>query len=371
MKKIVFFPLLNSMPSGHHQVADALCEVLSNGKGDIECKKIDLLSEWNRHVEAAAVNTYLKWIRKAPNSYAWVYRQLAYKPQKNHSFGFYEAMFLKKVERIVETENPDLIVCTHGFPSLFINKLKREGKCSVPCLNVYTDFFMNDVWGKSHIDYHFVPNNSMRLELQNEFRVPAGRIIITGIPVSPVFDENASKKGEDDDFTIMVSGGSTGLGNIGKIMEAGIGQPSCRYAILCGTNHQLYEHIKNRNISSVAPYPYIASKDEMNRLYSEADAIVTKPGGVTVSEALKKEVPIFIYSALPGQEEINLRFLAEQGLVFKIPQDANLPEFICETLNNKDKMNAYREAVKRFKDSLAFSDASAIGIWIEQVLAAE
>lgn len=75
MKKVLIFPLLNSMPSGHHQVAEAMHEFIRDRSQEIECKKIDLLSEWNVKIESATVKAYLNWIQRAPNSYAWIYRQ--------------------------------------------------------------------------------------------------------------------------------------------------------------------------------------------------------------------------------------------------------------------------------------------------------
>lgn len=53
----------------------------------------------------------------------------------------------------------------------------------------------------------------------------------------------------------------------------------------------------------------------MNQLYDAVDGIVSKPGGVTMTECLWKGIPIFVYEALPGQEEFNLRYLSRKGLV--------------------------------------------------------
>lgn len=65
------------------------------------------------------------------------------------------------------------------------------------------------------------------------------------------------------------------------------------------------------------------NREKMNELYNLADAIITKSGGVTISEAINKKVHIFIHSVLPGQEEINLKYLQEQCLVFTITEGIN------------------------------------------------
>ncbi|QGS68545.1 hypothetical protein CV093_08425 [Oceanobacillus sp. 143] len=88
------------------------------------------------------------------------------------------------------------------------------------------------------------------------------------------------------------------------------------YKVLCGKNIDLFQSIERLNHSHIKPLPYLESKEEMNHLYNEADAIITKPGGVTITESLWKKLPIFVYEALPGQEEINLNYLQRQGLIF-------------------------------------------------------
>jgi UDP-N-acetylglucosamine:LPS N-acetylglucosamine transferase len=106
----------------------------------------------------------------------------------------------------------------------------------------------------------------------------------------------------------------------------------------------------------------------MNDLYESADAIITKPGGVTISEAIKKKVPIFIHSALPGQEEINLKHLKERGLVFTVTAEMDLAEQILEVLNNEHKMREYQHDLQRYLNSLDFHDPEKIFLFIESLL---
>ena len=69
------------------------------------------------------------------------------------------------MEQLLAEEKPDLIVCTHGFPSYLLSQLKMKGKCNVPIINVYTDFFINNVWGKEGIDLHFLPSKEVKEQL--------------------------------------------------------------------------------------------------------------------------------------------------------------------------------------------------------------
>ncbi|MFD1030584.1 MGDG synthase family glycosyltransferase [Metaplanococcus flavidus] len=370
MKKVLIFPLLKSMPSGHHQVADAICESISANSGEIECKKMDILSEWNSLVEGGLTKGYLQWIRHFPESYSWTYRKLAYRSKSERPHKAYEILFLKKVKEILAKEEPDLIICTHGFPSFFINRLKETGHCDVPALNIYTDFFINDVWGCSHIEYHFVPSRQIKNDLSSKYNIDKTRIYLSGIPVSRKFESinDEIKSTAKPLHHILMSGGSVGLGNISEVLENRHKDLACKVSILCGSNKKLYDQVKGLDGQFADAYPYISSKDEMNRLYNTSDAIITKPGGVTISEALRKGLPIFISSALPGQEQINLGLLEEMGLVFIVPEGTDAIEFTCRTLDDKEKSHQYKKTVEQYQDDLELKGSNEQYKAIESML---
>ncbi|MEQ7739802.1 MGDG synthase family glycosyltransferase, partial [Escherichia coli] len=100
-----------------------------------------------------------------------------------HTFKWYHHVFAKKMEHLVKEENPDLIICTHGFPSYLLSQLKAKGKCDVPIINVYTDFFINNLWGKEEIDFHFLPSEEVRRGLRAQSEIPLQNMMVTGIPV--------------------------------------------------------------------------------------------------------------------------------------------------------------------------------------------
>ncbi|WP_084245803.1 MGDG synthase family glycosyltransferase [Planomicrobium okeanokoites] len=370
MKKVLLLPLLDSMPSGHHQVADAVREIIQMNSGEIASTKLDILSEWNTWLEKGIVAGYLGWIRRFPKSYAWIYRQFAYRSKSERPHKLYEILFMNKVRDLLEREQPDLVVCTHGFASLFINRLKESGECDIPTLNIYTDFFINDVWGCSHIDYHFVPSRMVKDALSSKYDIDGTRIFVTGIPISPKFEQRTRQEetGNPTVKRILLSGGSVGLGNLGDLVKKRVKGTNCRVKVLCGANRKLYEDIKRIPDEFAEAYPYISSKEEMNKIYDEVDAIISKPGGVTVSEALRKGLPVFISSALPGQEQINLQILKEMELVTRIPGDEDALDFICRALQDEKMMQQFNEAADRYRKSIELSDSKSLFKVIQQML---
>lgn len=359
MRKILFFPLLN-MPSGHHQVADTIAGYLKNRNSNIVCKKIDLLSAWNPMVEKIITKTYLEWIHHFPKTYARVYKKMAHTSKAQRSYHYYDFLFLKKMKQIITEEKPDLIICTHAFPSYLLSRLKKHNQCLSPVINVYTDFFINDVWGRQEIDYHFVSSLKVKNALIVKNGVSEKQIFVTGIPVAEQFDLTKKPNTNSRRMKILISGGSVGLGNIFDLLQHRSMEEDIDYFILCGKNKNLYEKLKKLRCKNIHPLPYITSRDKMNELYNTADAIITKPGGVTVSEALRKGLPIFIHSALPGQEEINLTLLKKYKLVHELNDKQALNDQITAFFKDKSLTNQFNVSLASYLSELKDSEPDQI-----------
>ena len=317
MKHILVMPFLQ-MPSGHHQVANGIIDSLHDNKDKYVCEKIDILSYSYGNVEVLISKIYIKWINNFPNLYSWLYKNSAYKDDIDKKrFHLYEWLFLYWMERLIKEKNPKLIICTHSLPSYLLSHLKKNGKISIPIVNVYTDYFINQIWGIEFIDYHFVPNKEIK-EVLIDRGVKSDQILVTGIPIHPLFTAKVPVKERRDVFSVLISGGNLGTGLMKTFVEKLRPSGEINYTVLCGENTKLFNQIKQLNHPFIQAVPYISSKEEMNALYDRVDAIITKPGGVTISECLFKKIPIFIYHELPGQEEINLRNLKNWGLVYHL-----------------------------------------------------
>jgi len=317
MYKALFFPLL-SIPSGHHQTADALIERLQKRESNIQCKKIDLLTYRFGKIEKLISNFYLKWIHISPRTYSYLYKKLAYNQPIEKNYYFYQLMFERVALSMIESENPSIIICTHALPSRIFSHLKEKKKINVPIINVYTDFFINRLWGIKQIDAHFVSTDSMASYLL-EHGVDQQKIFHTGIPVHPSIQKRNSTVPIKSPLKILITGGSMGVGTIEKLLKKLPKSEEVQYYVLCGKNLRLFHYLKRNEHKQVIPLPYIDSREKMNMIYEDVDAVITKPGGVTVSECILKKIPIFIYHALPGQEEINWQVLSTLKIVKPLP----------------------------------------------------
>ncbi len=359
MKKALLMPLL-SMPSGHHQVADALAAYFQREAPTIVCEKAELLSYALGKLESIVCFFYTAWIHRFPRTYSRLYRYAAYRhKQASPRFRSYELFFLKPMQRILSEQKPDIVLCTHCLPSYLASRLKRKGLLSIPVVNVYTDFFVNDVWGIEGIDLHFVPDQHIKHMLL-ERGVSERQIVVTGIPVHPHITDKAESRGASAPLNVLVCGGSLGAGFMKRLIQQASPGGNVRYIVLCGKNRRLYEELAALRSDFVIPLPYISSREEMNRLYDHIDLVLTKPGGVTVSECLIKGIPIIVYHALPGQEEINLQHLLRLGLAVHWHDwaEGHVEERIHALCSSGSELAQWRARMTRYRQQLARHELS-------------
>ena len=79
-----------------------------------------------------------------------------------------------------------------------------------------------------------------------------------------------------------------------------------------------------------------------------SDLIVTKPGGLTVTESIASELPMAIFKAIPGQEEQNADFLVGKNMAVRLKKDATCTKTITELIGNKEKLEEMKTAIRSF-----------------------
>ncbi len=344
-KEALLLPFMQ-IPTGHHHVADAIMEELQLAIQTMNCEKVDILSYSYGIVEKLVSSAYIHWINKLPSAYDKVYSYLAVKNQTKRTRQLlYEAMFTSFFKKLMNENKPSILFCTHCLPSNIASVLKQKGRIDAITVNVYTDYFINRVWGIDGIDFHLVPSKKVK-DFLMELGVDANKIFITGIPVHPIFKERKSSPKRKRNLHVLVGGGSLGIGSIEKIIPE---QPTIQYTVLCGHNEKLYNKLQQLNEPNITPVRYINNKVAMNQLYNNVDAVITKPGGVTISECLMKHIPIFTCNALPGQEKVNELELESLGVINRLVSNRqNVEQQIMEFFQCQEQQKAYAKRVKEY-----------------------
>ncbi|MCT4612187.1 MAG: glycosyltransferase [Clostridia bacterium] len=269
-------------------------------------------------------------------------------------------MIERKIVKRIENFDPNIIIGTHTFSVAAVSKLKKKGKIDVPFMSVVTDFKAHYTYVDETVDA-YVTGSEYTRETLVEKNIDSCKVFPFGIPIDRKFKEKIIFEKENNDyFSILLMGGSMGLNGIEDILkELANNENKLEIKVVCGRNEKLKSELdikytgkdfKDKNIE------IIGFTKQINELMEKADLLVSKPGGLTVTEAIVKNVPMIIPFAIPGQEEENTEFLVDMELAMKINEPTEINEVINEFVENPDKLSKMRDKMYEVADSYSIKN---------------
>ncbi len=214
----------------------------------------------------------------------------------------------------LEKENFDYIISTHFLGNEVASALKRSGKIRSKIISVVTDYDVHSIWLAEGIDHYAVASDWTQRKIIS-MGVEPQKVIVTGIPTHDNFSRPVDVQHlrtkmnlRTDCFTVLIATGSFGIGPIEEIIEQ---LSDFQVVVICGHNKRLYERLRASAGDMVKVFGLVNNMDEMMGL---SDAMITKPGGLSISEALVRELPIIFFNAIPGQETNNIKVLSTYGV---------------------------------------------------------
>lgn len=336
--------LTSSFGMGHNSVAKAIQQQLSDENPELKILIKDLLDVSNPVTKTALFEIYRILTRKQPKVYNYFYnmkRDFRY----NHLDEFMYNVYLEKVGDYIRSVDPKLIVSTFPLCSGFVSRVKEKYGLDIPLVTSITDVVDSWEWIHSNTDMYFVPCKVVEERLIDK-GIPQDKIKITGIPVKKEFLDNDKTKRVTRQLLIM--GGT--LENTSKTINLlrHLDQLSnVKTIVITGPNKELYRKLTHdENLKSVEVIGYT---DEVAKFMDESDLIVTKPGGVTLFEAINKGIPLMLKSTQVGQEEENVRFVVNKGLGLLIDDDDSLERLIVDSLGNTDVLARMKQNIEDMK----------------------
>jgi processive 1,2-diacylglycerol beta-glucosyltransferase len=227
--------------------------------------------------------------------------------------------------------NPAVVVSTFPVPAGVLSALRVEQGLAIPSVVAVTDYTVHSQWMHSGVDLYLVAHSELEKAMTDR-GVPQERIAVTGIPIDPRFGDAAREhlRPLGPPWRVMVMGGAYGmLPNTLDLVEALLGVPSVEVVLVAGRDVQL--RLRGEALRAMPGVgdrlAVLGYTREIPTLMGRAHLLVTKGGGLTISEALAVELPLRIYRPLPGQELSNVDFLVRHGAarVFK-----NVPALVDE-----------------------------------------
>lgn len=344
---------------GHHSTGLAIKDCF--GKHGIECEMLDTLEYISRYLGEGVQEGYLLATKYLGDAYGRVYDTLDKKeePGKNYSPDVIISNFLsKKLEKYMIDYAPDFVVGTHSYAAVLMTILKRRGVLTCPTFGIVTDFTVHPFWESTKLDYYILPDRLITSEAMRK-GIMNSKILPYGIPIRECFskrnnkEETRTRLGLDQKPVVLVMMGSMGFGNINDIIQSCDNVSSdFQVVVICGNNEKAKSAIESKLWrKDIRCLGFTTNVDEY---MDAADIIITKPGGLTTSEAMAKGLPLILLNPIPGQEERNMEFLVNAGAAMMISKT-----FPIETaLNNFFECTWRRELITEAVSKMGKPDAT-------------
>jgi processive 1,2-diacylglycerol beta-glucosyltransferase len=264
----------------------------------------------------------------------------------------------QRVKETIKSFNPDVIVTTQVWPSFLLSFLKSYGKPSfkAPLVSVITDYGVNTFWTAAQAtDLFFVSSEEMaHTILKKGFAGDSVRV--TGIPIGTEFLTLPAKKEAilslslDPSLpTLLAMGGGLGVGmdDVVDMMEE-ISNMKCNIIIITGENLNLFNKLSSLKISTACNMKLIDRVENIVVPLVASDILLSKPGGLTVAEALAVGRPLFIPFHIGGQEKYNVEYVERHGLGIVLKDKRSFTGIIGKHLSDSGALRKWQEHVKGF-----------------------
>ena len=343
--KVLF--LSNTAGQGHHSTAKALMELLITM--GVECRMLDTYQYVNPVLYETISRGYLLATGLTPVAYGRAYRFLEHvdiNKSKLSIINITNSIMSIKLKKFFKEEfDPDVIVCTHIFSAQIVDVMKSNGQIKAVTIGIITDYTIHPFWQDvPNIDYLVTASELLTQQAVKKGIAPK-QLLPLGIPINPKFSKKVEKfkarkelNIDNDIFTILLMSGSMGHGNIMEVMRS-IDKLEQDFQVLavCGNNKRALRKISRYNSKKkVYSYGYV---NNVELMMDAADCIITKPGGLTSSEALAKFLPLIMINPIPGQEERNVEFMLNNGLAVNVTKTFPIDEALYQLFLYPQKLD--------------------------------
>lgn len=396
MKAII---LSASTGSGHMSAARAINEYLIENGAQSEI--IDTLKYISPILNKTVTEIYDFIAKYHPKIWKMMY-DTSNKKTVNKLLLSINNLISKKLLPLFDNFEPDVIIATHPFAAEMISKLKSLQKIDIPLICVITDYAPHLTWINPGVNAYVVANSDM-IESMVKMGADKNDIFSFGIPVDKEFFSKKDKAKILEEIglspelpTVLIMSGGNGYANVEEIYrDLQKSDADFQIILITGRNQKLYKRMqslteisnqekqdidsqKNYFISKLGmpnvrlnglniikkfvsenseeflqtkPTKIIYFTSEVSKYMSAADLIITKPGGLTVSEALACSLPMALFGEIPGQEEENANFLVGNNMAVKLDKKSSNLKSVEALLKNPDRLNYMKFNCENFDKS--------------------
>ncbi len=339
--------------SGHHHATLAIEKAFHKACCDIEILNVNSFNYTNPILEKIINRAYMSIIKRRPEVWGYLYDNpgVIRKTQRlREAIHKYNS---QKMRNLLDGFRPHAVICTQAFPCGIVADCKKKEARNFVLAGVLTDYAPHYYWLYDSVDLYFVPSERTgdRLILNG---ISADKVKITGIPIDPKFNDVVDGEAVRNSLglaqntpVILIMGGSQGIGPVMEIVKIlNALKTELQIVVVAGGNKKLYRMLKKKEgrlTKKMIVFPYTENIEELMEISS---VIVTKPGGITVSESLAKGLPVLIVKPIPGQEQMNTEHLIKDKVAIKADNLHDVGVFVTELFSNPASLKNMRDRAR-------------------------
>ncbi len=340
--------------AGHNSCAKAIREIYE-AHGEV-CQIADALEFISDRASKFISNWHTRIYRYAPRVFKAGYQDVEEREsifREGTPVYKYLTSGSERMREYVADGGFDNVICTHVFPALALTDMQRRQPLSIRTSFVATDYTCSPCAADSKLDYYFIPSPLLTQEFV-DCGVPREKIVPCGLPVKQAFYKHGGRREAkralglpEDGQNLLMMCGSMGCGPICELTELlgpALGDKQT-LTVICGTNEELRSKLQRHAENSHVRIEGLVTN--MPQWMQASELTLTKPGGLSTTEAMASGLPMVLIDAVAGCEEHNLDFFLGLGAA----ETADTPQALAATalalLARPERLAAMAKAEQR------------------------
>jgi processive 1,2-diacylglycerol beta-glucosyltransferase len=360
--------LSSAIGSGHMRASAAVVRGVDLLDPEKRCSIVDFPHKVSPGVERLLRDAYLQALKLWPTAYGRLYESSG-TGQQGTLVQQVQTAGLKTLERLVSSTGAQALVAPHFYGAGVLGVYKKQNPQMFSAV-VLTDYVPHPIGVPLNLDLYVVADDAAAEDVA-KLGVPEERIHATGIPIDPIFEEPADPSParkevlnlDDDDLpVVLVMGGGLGGGDLEEsVMLLLQASEAMHLVVLCGSNERIRARLERLADRRGYEATFLAFTDRVRELMAGGTVLVTKPGGMSCTEALASRLPQVLYHPIPGQEEDNAAAMVRYGAGVMVRETSQILGQTLKILTSPDHRHKMVEAAKTaHKPHSARSAASLI-----------
>ena len=354
--------ILSCNTGGGHNVCGAAIRQAFEAAGDT-CVSADALQFTSNKLSKFVSWGHTTMYRRIPKLFRFGYGYAENHPKMMRGDAAIVKLLTAGAEQLhyfLVTGSYDAVICTHVFSGLLFRKALEMYPLPIKTAFVATDYTCSPGVANSELDVYFIPDATLAKEFIAA-GVPAGKLVASGMPVLSQFYTRGDKEKAKlafgiklDNTHLLLMCGSMGCGPMKQLTEALSGrlEPDWEISVVCGTNQKLRRELEQKyeNCPNIHIHGFVK---DMSALMDSADLYLSKPGGLSTSEALAKALPMVLIDAVAGCESYNLRYFTAMGGAVTASSVEDLTKLCVELMKDHQRRTDMESALlsHRYTDS--------------------